>query len=229
MNTPLSALAGTRAVLFDLDGTLFDTRRDIAAAANATLAHFGERERPISEIATFVGDGGRQLVARTFSIDVNDPRVAELMPVFIEHYLANAFHHATWIPGAREVLKALGGVTIGLVTNKARPVTEALLSLVDLPRSFDLVIAGGDGPLKPDPWSLHHASISLGLPCAELVLVGDGPQDVGAARAAAVKSVAFTGGFHPPERVRVLGADVVIEHMGQLIPWAQELAAFRVA
>ncbi len=219
----MQALAGTRAVLFDLDGTLFDTRADISAAANATLRHFGEAVRPVEEIATFVGDGGRLLLARTFDIEVSDPRIDTFMPVFLDHYVDHAYRFATWIPGARDVLEALDGAVVGLVTNKARRVTEALLELCDLPRPFDLVVAGGDGVLKPDPWSMHHASTSLGIPCAELVLVGDGPQDVGAARAAGVKSVAFTGGFHPAERVRLLPADVVVEHMGDLLDWARAL------
>jgi len=219
----MQALAGTRAVLFDLDGTLFDTRADIAAAANATRRHFGEAERPVEEIATFVGDGGRHLIARTFDTELTDPRMDSLMAVFIEHYVVHAYRHATWIPGARDVLLALEGAVVGLVTNKTRRVTEALLALADLPRSFDVVIAGGDGVLKPDPWSMHHASKQLGIPCPELVLVGDGPQDVGAARAAGVKSVAYTGGFHPAEQVRKLPADVIVEDMGELVAWAREL------
>ncbi len=221
----MQALAGVRGVLFDLDGTLFDTRADIAAAANATLRAVGEAEKPAELIATFVGDGGRQLLARTFSIDLADPRIEALFPIFLEHYVAHAYREARWIPGAREVLAALPGVPVGLVTNKHRRVTEALLALVDLPRPFDLVVAGGDGVLKPDPWSMHHASACLGVPCRDLVLVGDGPQDVGAARASGARSIAYTGGFHPASLVRELDADVVVEHMSELLPWARALAA----
>jgi 2-phosphoglycolate phosphatase len=220
----MKALEGVRGVLFDLDGTLVDTRADIAAAANATLRAVGEAEQPAEVIATYVGDGGRQLLARTFALELHDPRIEELFPIFLEHYVAHAYREAQWISGAREVLAALEGVPVGLVTNKHRRVTEALLGLVDLPRPFDLVVAGGDGALKPDPWSMHHASAQLGIPCTELVLVGDGPQDVGAARAAGVKSVAYTGGFHPAEAVRALPADLVVEHMGELLPWARSLA-----
>jgi phosphoglycolate phosphatase len=220
----MKALEGVRAVLFDLDGTLFDTRADIAAAANATRRQFGLDELPVERIASFVGDGGRHLISKVFDVALEDPSLDRLMPAFLEHYVTHAYRYATWIPGARDLLAALDGVTVGLVTNKTRRVTEALLALVaDLPRPFDLVVAGGDGPLKPDPWSMHHASKALGVPCAELVLVGDGPQDLGAARAAGVACALYTGGFHPAEKVRALPADVVVESMAELVPWARSL------
>ena len=223
----MEALAGVRGVLFDLDGTLFDTRADIAAAANATLRQVGEPERPAELIASYVGDGGRQLLARTLGVDARNPRIDALFPIFLEHYVAHAYREAQWIPGAREVLASLAGVPVALVTNKHRRVTEALLELVDLPRPFDLVVAGGDGPLKPDPWSMHHASERLGIRCEELVLVGDGPQDLGAARAAGVRCVLYTGGFHEAAAVRKLAADVIVESIGELLPWARGLAALR--
>jgi phosphoglycolate phosphatase len=220
----MKSLESVRAVLFDLDGTLFDTRADIAAAANATRRQFGREELPVETIASFVGDGGRFLIAQVFGLTMDDPWLGELMPAFLDHYVAHAYRHATWIPGARELLMALEGCTVGLVTNKTRRVTEALLALVeDLPRPFDLVVAGGDGPLKPDPWSMHHASNALGVPCAELLLVGDGPQDLGAAKAAGVTCALYTGGFHPADKVRALPADVIVESMAELVPWARTL------
>jgi 2-phosphoglycolate phosphatase len=219
----MGPLAGARGVLFDLDGTLFDTRADIAAAANATRRQFGRAERPVEEIASFVGDGGRYLVSRVFDIAIDDPWLEALMPAFTEHYVANAYRHASWIPGARELLVELTGCVVGLVTNKARRVTEALLAEVDLPRPFDVVVAGGDGPLKPDPWSMHHASALLGVPCSELVLVGDGPQDLGAAHAAGVRCALYTGGFCAAEKVRALPAELVVDSMAELVPWARTL------
>lgn len=206
-----------RAVVFDLDGTLLDSRLDIARAANRALCAHGFPERSVDEIVGFVGDGARLLVSRALNFADADPRVDAVLQTFLDDYTAHAVVHSRLLPGAREALDALDGLPLALCTNKPRATTDVVLEALDLARHFRVVLAGGDTPeKKPDPAPLLAVAERLGLPPAALVMVGDGPQDVLAGRAAGCVTVAVVGPLVPRDRLAELSPDALLDGLDQL-------------
>lgn len=203
-------------IVFDLDGTLVDSRGDIANACNAALVAVGRRPLDRELIATFVGDGARTLLARALEVEKGDALVERAVPFFDAHYLANPARETRLMPGTLEALDALGHRTLAVATNKRRLTAEAVLGAMGLLERFAFVWGGGDGPLKPDPHAVRTLAERAGRDPRELWMVGDGPQDVGAGKAAGARTVAVLGGFHPEERVRPLGPDHVIATLFEL-------------
>ena len=204
------------AIVFDLDGTLADTRLDIAGACNHVLVSLGRPAQTVGAIAGFVGDGARSLLARAFGVDRSDPLLDEALACFEAYYPHHAADHATWMPGAREALAAVRHLPLALATNKPRSATLPLLEALGMAAHFRAVVAGGDGPLKPDPTPIRSALAPLGVAPENAWVVGDGPQDVGAGRAAGAATVAVLGGFASEERLRAAGPDRVIGSMHEL-------------
>lgn len=197
------------AFVFDLDGTLIDSRLDIAAACNHALVWAGREPLPPSEIGKMVGDGARKLLMRAFAQQDIDAPLAEFLRYYSEHPL----EHARWMPGAREVLDELSPAAV--VTNKARVVAERVLDALGI-RGKVALVAGGDGPLKPDPTPILRAMRELSSTPAETWVIGDGDQDVGAGNAAGCKTVAVLGGFHSEQRLRAAKPSFVINSLTEL-------------
>jgi 2-phosphoglycolate phosphatase len=199
-------------VVFDLDGTLVDSCEDIARAANFCLGAAGFAARSTAEIQTFIGDGARQLLARAAGVVPGDERLDEMLERFFVYYTAHAVDHTRLLPGAREALTALSYLPRALCTNKPRVTTLALLEGLGIDTLFDAVVAAGDVPHhKPHPAPLQRAGELIGVPCARLVLVGDGPQDVACAKAAGARSIGITEAIIVPlERLRSAAPDALV-------------------
>lgn len=203
-------------VIFDLDGTLVDSRGDIAAACNAALASVGRAALPAATIAGFVGDGGRKLLERALEARPEDPVVDHALAAFDRYYLAHPAVHTVFLPGAREALDALREHPLAIATNKSRAAALGVLDALGARDRFRAVTAGGDGPLKPDPESLLGLCRALSARPEDSFMVGDGPQDVGAGRAAGCITVAVLGGFHDEAKLRALGPDHVLRSLHEL-------------
>jgi phosphoglycolate phosphatase len=206
-------------IVFDLDGTLIDSRLDIAGAANHALASSGFSPLSVDEIASFVGDGARLLLARAARLAPDDARLEPLLAAFLSYYEAHATDHTELLPGAHEALAALGHLPLALCTNKPRSTTDAVLANLRLPAEFQVVVAGGDLPqIKPHPLPLQHIAQRLGLSTAELVMVGDGPQDISCAKAAGSRSVGVEGGIQARDRLIASNPDVLLHSLTELPP-----------
>lgn len=203
-------------IVFDLDGTLVDSRGDIANACNEALRAVGRAPLPVEVVSTFVGDGARTLLVRALEVAPDDPIVERALVAFDAYYLANPARDSRLMPGTLEALDALEGRTLAVATNKRRITAEAVLAGMGLSARFAHVWGGGDGPLKPDPHAIHALSRRAGVDAREVWMIGDGPQDVGAGKAAGARTVAVLGGFHPEERVRALGPEFVIRSLTEL-------------
>ncbi len=166
-------------IVFDLDGTLIDSRLDIAAAANHALGARGLPQLSVPELSSFVGDGARLLLARAARLDPEAPELEPLLEAFLDYYAAHPTDHTELLSGAHEALAALAHLPLALCTNKPRRITDLVLAQLPLPTTFAVVVAGGDLPRnKPDPLPLQHVARALSLSTAQLVMVGDGPQDI---------------------------------------------------
>jgi phosphoglycolate phosphatase len=207
-----------RAVVFDLDGTLIDSSRDIAAAVNHALTQAALPSLALERVKSFVGDGARVLMRRASGFDEHDARLAPLLADFLEYYAAHAATFSRAMPGAVATLEVLEArFPLALATNKPRRTTELVLEALALARHFRVVVAGGDAPRpKPSAEPLCFIAKELGLEPSELVMVGDGPQDVLAGRAAGARTVAVRGGMAEDERLLAAAPDVVIASLLEL-------------
>lgn len=211
-------MTAPRAIVFDLDGTLIDSSRDIAAALNHALEQRGFSALPLERVKSYVGDGARPLVARAAGLDVDDPRVAPLLADFLAYYTAHPATFSRPMPAAVETLVELGKTfPLALATNKPRETTDAALTVLDLARHFRVVVAGGDAPRpKPSGEALTFIADRLGVRPSELVMVGDGPQDVLAGRAAGARTVGVLGGMASDERLLATEPDAVLATLAEL-------------
>lgn len=214
------------AIVFDLDGTLIDSRGDIVAAVNHALVASLRDPLPGATIARFVGDGARSLLARTARIDDASPGAAAeldaLVVRYTDYYRAHPLDFTRWVEGALEALeeiRARGDVKLALCTNKPRRITQAVLDGLDANRWFDATWAGGDTPdKKPSAGPLRTLGELLGVPPAEFVMVGDGPQDVLAGRAVGCRTVGVPSPFARSWRAIQDDArpDIVLESIAEL-------------
>jgi phosphoglycolate phosphatase len=161
-------------------------------------------------VIPLIGDGARLLVERALRCDGTEPDaplVDRTLAIFGERYAERPVVNTTLLPGAREALSL--GLPAALVTNKPRAVTLLVLESLGISASFGAIYAGGDGPLKPAPDGLLAVAAQLGVAPSDAWMIGDGPQDVLAGRAAGTFTIAVPG---IAERGRVLaaGPDLVV-------------------
>jgi phosphoglycolate phosphatase len=206
---PLARPVG--AVVFDLDGTLVDSCADIASATNVTLERHGLERRSVEEIRGFIGDGARSLLGRAARLSESAPELDSLLQTFVDYYSHNAVHETRLFDGVKEVLERLCELPLALCTNKPRAVTLAVLGGLGVVGAFRSILAGDDLPQKkPDPALLQHLARRLAVPVEQLVMVGDGPQDIECARAAGARSIGVIGNIVSPERLSAAGPDVIV-------------------
>lgn len=210
---------GPSAIVFDLDGTLIDSRGDIAAATNHALLATGRTALPATVISRFVGDGARSLLARAAQLGESDPDVDRLLELFIDYYVAHPVDFTRWVDGAPDVLDRVAelDMPIALCTNKARPVTDAVLASLGVRTRFRAIYAGGDGPeKKPAAGPLLALAKKLEVEPASLVMVGDGPQDVECARRAGCRVIGVVSAYSPRDRMVAAKPDIVLQGLSEL-------------
>jgi phosphoglycolate phosphatase len=215
-----------RAVIFDLDGTLIDSRADIARSANRALSTLGFAELPVEVISEFVGDGAPRLLERAARVAPDDPRLSRLVAAFLDEYAAHPVVTTSVFPGAREALEALSALPLGLCTNKPRVTTELVLRALDLERHFRGIVAGDDLPRKkPDPLPILHLAEKLDVPVKSVPVVGDGAQDIEAGRAAGARAVGVRHGIQPIERLLAASPERVLDSLDELPAYVAELGS----
>jgi 2-phosphoglycolate phosphatase len=216
-------LVNPLAVLFDLDGTLVDSKKDIAAACNHALTSVDRAPLSEATVAGFVGDGARVLLARALAIVPEDPLVDRALTAFHRYYEDHAAVHTTLMPGAREVLDALGDRRVALVTNKPRGATMAVLRALELGDRFATVRTGSDGPLKPDPRAILDVLRWIRIEPKDAWVVGDGDQDVRAGRAAGCQTVGVRGGLQGDAKLVMSEPDALVESLDELAEMVRRL------
>jgi phosphoglycolate phosphatase len=210
----------SRAVLFDLDGTLADTAADLGAALNRLRAEQGLEPLPLERLRPFASAGARGLVHVGFGIKPGDGEYASLREAFLEYYRDRTCIETRLFPGIAELLEALAAREIkwGIVTNKATRFTDRIVSQLKL--KPDCVASGDTTPhLKPHPAPLLHAAEQLGLAPKDCLYLGDDLRDIQAARAAGMRPIAVDWGYHHPENggPGTWQADAVIARPQELI------------
>jgi phosphoglycolate phosphatase len=186
-----------KTALFDLDGTLIDSRADLALAVNLTRRDFDLPPLPESAVVEAIGEGVRVLLARTI------PERADILDALLErqrvHYGTHLLKNTILYPNFDSVLRTLKahGWKLGVVTNKPAIFTRPILEGLGIFDVFDAVIGGGDcHQLKPDPMPLHLAAERMGTTLDENDwMIGDHFTDLDVAMNAGIKSCFCRFGF----------------------------------
>ena len=211
----------TKAVLFDLDGTLIDTAPDMGGALNSLLLEEGLEPIPIERIRPYVSQGGLVLTRLGFGGKVPESEIEPLRQRFLDHYRAIVANDSRLFDGYEGILSELEARSIhwGIVTNKPEWLTHPLLQQLDLAERSGVGI-GGD-PLehrKPHPLPLQVAAERLGVSSEQCLYVGDDERDVVAGKAANMKTlVAAYGYIEDGTDIERWGADGVIDSPGELL------------
>ena len=201
-----------RLLVFDLDGTLIDSRRDLADAANALIVERGGTPLPVDAIASMVGEGAALLVRRALKAAGTDLQIDRDLPRFLELYDERLLAHTRLYDGTREMLEALRPhATLAILTNKPQWPTEEILDGLGIAHLFSHVV-GGDTThgRKPDPAGLHHLMAVTGASTNETMMIGDSAIDLRTARAASVRVCLVAYGFGFPTAERELTVPVPI-------------------
>lgn len=207
-----------RLVVFDLDGTLVDSSRDIAASVNAALGRVAPGTAPLSldAVLSFVGEGAGLLVERSLRHAGLGLSTEEVLPVYIDCYRERLLDTTRLYPGVGEALDALAGTNLAVLTNKPGDMSRTILEGLGIASRFARVRGAGDVPSrKPDPAGLLGLMSELGASAGETWMVGDSATDVGVARAAGTRVAGVTWGFHPAE-LRAAAPDRVLDLPAEL-------------
>jgi N-acetyl-D-muramate 6-phosphate phosphatase len=216
-----AARGRTRAVLFDLDGTLIDSAPDLAGAANDMRVARGLAPYPLAHFRPMVGSGARGMVGRAFEVAPPDPQFAALRDEFLQRYEARMTQQTHVFPAMLPLLEALGVHTLpwGIVTNKATRFAEPLARALGLHESAATLVCGDTTPhSKPHPEPLLEAARRLRVEPANCAYVGDDLRDVQAGKAAGMVTIAVAWGYLGlGESIDAWGADHIVQTPHQLL------------
>ena len=208
------------AVFFDMDGTLIDSKADLAATVNHTRRDLGLAELPVDTVMGFVGQGARHLLDHAIPEHAGEEKLAE---IFLGHYAEHCCETVTLYPGVRETLAELErrGWLLGVNTNKPRFATCAILEKLGIARYFGAgVVAGGDcAEMKPSAQPLRECAARLRghRLSAHDWMVGDSWTDLECAANAGVKGAFCTYGFGvlrgAPYTIRINRCDELLRYL----------------
>ncbi|MDH6170229.1 2-phosphoglycolate phosphatase [Variovorax boronicumulans] len=188
----------TRAVLFDLDGTLIDSAPDLGAAADKMRTDRGLESYPLERYRPFAGSGARGMLGVAFGITPDAPEFPELREEFFVTYERRMLLNTQVFDGVQALIDAIQarGLLWGVVTNKSMRFTDPLTRAIPLFASARAIVSGDTTPhAKPHPEPLHEAARRLGVPSEACIYVGDDERDIIAGRAAGMLTVAATYGY----------------------------------
>ena len=209
-------------ILYDLDGTLADTRRDIINGVRHALKTLNGPELTDDEIKDCVGTGLHALIRDVFR--TQDEALADKgAKLYREHYKKHMLDHTTLYPGAREFLKYFKDRKQAVITNKPDPFSSQILEALGVAGYFIAILVGDNGlPFKPDPAAVRHLMEKTGAATEEVLFVGDSPIDIQAARNAGVEIVTLSHGFASESTLSEAKPDYIVRNFEELLGLARE-------
>jgi phosphoglycolate phosphatase len=203
-------------LIFDFDGTLIESKWDIATAVNLTLGELGLPLRSQEEIFGFVGDGVKRLLRQSVG-EQNLARYEEALKVFRGHYLAHCLDRTCFYPGVETVLTHFSGKYKAVATNKSLEYTTKILETLGA-HHFAYVVGGDNGfGLKPEPGMLIKVMEALNVSKDRTVLVGDSTNDINGGHNAGIKVCAVGYGMGNREKMAACKPDWFIEKPEEMI------------
>ena len=188
--------SGVRLLIFDLDGTLIDSRLDLIHSVNATLDHLRRAPLPHETIESYVGNGVAALIHRALGPGAAEEEAKHAQEFFLAYYRAHMLDNTVLYSGVREALDALRDRSMAVLTNKPVRFSEEILKGLDAERYFSFVYGGNSFSCKkPDPVGVQTLLRDLGASTNEAMMVGDSAVDVRTARNAGIWSCGVTYGL----------------------------------
>jgi phosphoglycolate phosphatase len=182
--------------VFDLDGTLIDSKLDLALAVNATLAHLGRPQLPDEQIFSYVGQGAARLIEQALNDGATPEECSRGLEYFLGYYREHILDNTVAYPGVREGLEAMEGMPMAVLTNKPVRMSKLILEGLGLARFFRYVYGGNSFETKkPDPAGMTVLLRDFGAAPKQAMLVGDSDIDVRTARNAGTWSCCVTYGL----------------------------------
>ncbi|MGH9499457.1 MAG: HAD family hydrolase [Terriglobales bacterium] len=212
---------GIKFLIFDLDGTLVDSRLDLIHSVNAMLRHFNRAELPGDVIASYVGDGAPVLVRRALGDPKSDAHVKEALEYFLAYYRAHKLDHTHVYDGIKEMLAAVrrgNGVRrqMAVLSNKPVVPSRAIVEALGLGDFFIHVYGGNSFPTKkPDPHGVRSLLRESKSDPEETLMIGDSSVDVLTGRNAGLWTCGVTYGF-APHTLNIAPPDVMVDSPREL-------------
>jgi len=205
-----------RALIFDLDGTLIDSKQDLIHSVNAMLRELGRGELAEETISGYIGHGAPQLVARALGDGCTEAERQRALQFFLSYYELHKMDTTCAYPGVAETLEKLANMPMAVLTNKPVRISVRILDAMGLAKYFRAIYGGNSFETKkPDPLGARTILRELGAEPQQALLVGDSEVDVQTARNAGMLAAAVNYGFGVHDR-GVHPADIYLERFGEL-------------
>jgi phosphoglycolate phosphatase len=210
--------SSVRALIFDLDGTLIDSKLDLVHSVNATLRELQRPELPEETISSYIGNGAPVLVAKSLGQDVNPDELARALKFFLGHYEAHKLDNTCAYPGVPEALKELSAMPMAVLTNKPVRISVRILEALGLAKYFRAIYGGNSFETKkPDPLGANTILREFSTRPTEAVVIGDSEVDVQTARNAGTLAAVVNYGFGMHDRA-AHPADLYLDRLLDIVP-----------
>lgn len=208
-------------LIFDLDGTLIDSKQDLITSVNATRAAHQLAPLPDATVASYVGNGAPALIQRAMGPQASEAQVAEALDYFVRYYHDHCLDSTRLYPGCLEVLdRARGrGIDLAILTNKPVRISNIILEGLGVREYFFQVYGGNSfAEKKPHPIGIESLMRESRRTTVETVMVGDSAVDINTAINARVRSVGLLYGLQP-DSLRETPPTLLLERMEDLLPY----------
>jgi phosphoglycolate phosphatase len=207
-----------RALIFDLDGTLIDSKRDLILSVNAMLKEMGREQLHEDTISGYIGHGAPQLIGRALGESATEAERERALKFFLGYYEDHKMDTTCAYPGVAEGLEQLAALPMAILTNKPVRISRRILEGIGLAKYFRVVYGGNSFETKkPDPLGAHAILREFGAAPNEAILIGDSEVDVQTARNAGTLAAAVNYGFGTHDRAQH-PADVYLDRLSELVP-----------
>lgn len=208
--------SAVRALIFDLDGTLIDSKQDLIRSVNAMLAKMGREKLHEDTISGYIGHGAPKLVARALGNGASEAEREQALKFFLAHYEEHKLDLTRPYAGVAEALEELRQFPMAVLTNKPVRVSRRIVEGLGLGKYFRAVYGGNSFETKkPDPLGARKILEELGATAGEAMMVGDSEVDVQTARNAGTLAAAVNYGFGTHDRA-TYPADLYLDRLTDL-------------
>ena len=205
-----------RALIFDLDGTLIDSKLDLIHSVNAMLHELNRPQLAAETISSYIGHGAPQLVARALGGTATEEELKHALQFFLGYYEDHKMDNTCAYPGVPETLAQLTRIPMAVLTNKPERISVRILKSLGLAKHFQAIYGGNSfESKKPHPFGANKILQEFGVAAAQALIVGDSEVDVQTARNAGMLAAAVNYGFGVHDRA-AHPADIYLDRFADL-------------
>jgi phosphoglycolate phosphatase len=208
--------SAVRALIFDLDGTLIDSKLDLIHSVNAMMREMKRPQLATETISGYIGHGAPQLVARALGGTATEEEIKHALQFFLGYYEGHKMDNTCAYPGVGETLPHLSKLPMAVLTNKPVRISVRILNSLGLAKYFQAIYGGNSfESKKPDPFGANKILQEFGIAAHEALIVGDSEVDIQTARNAGTHAAAVNYGFGVHDRA-AYPADIYLDRFTDL-------------